>query len=222
VAKNGASQADVVLAAGGIVWRDAPRGRELAVIHRPRYQDWTLPKGKLESGERWQKGARREVREETGFEVELREFAGACGYMTRNAPKVVLFWHMEVVGEPRFQPEDRHEVDGVEWLTVPEAIRKLTHLPEKRLLAEATAPQGPPVPESSGSEVVTSPFRPPQTPEGTVSAKKPAAAAAGTSASPGAANGVARAASRSRRGSDEPQSRRGFLTRVLGSRGKRR
>ena len=221
MAKNGASQADVILAAGGIVWRDAPRGRELALIHRPRYHDWTLPKGKLQPGERWQKGARREVREETGFDVELREFAGACGYMTRNAPKVVLFWHMEVTGECRFAPEDPAEVDGVEWLTVPEALRKLTHVPERRLLAEALAPQGPPSPESASSEVVTSPFRPPQTPTGAVSAKKPVAPAAGATPA-GQANGFARGAGKSRRAPEDAQTRRGFLTRMLGSRGPRR
>jgi 8-oxo-dGTP diphosphatase len=221
VAKNGAARADVILAAGGIVWRNAPRGRELAVIHRPRYQDWTLPKGKLNPGERWQKGARREVREETGFELELGEFAGACGYMTRNAPKVVLYWHMEVVGECRFAPQDRTEVDDIEWLTVPEALRKLTHVRERRMLAEALAPQGPPSPESSTTEVTTSPFRPPQTPDGTVTAKPP------TAAGPGAApllpaDANRRAAKPSRRTPDTPQSRRGFLTRMLGSRGNRR
>ena len=218
MAKNGASQADVVLAAGGIVWRDAPRGRELAVIHRPRYQDWTLPKGKLAAGERWQKGARREVREETGFDVELRDFAGACGYMTRNAPKVVLFWHMELVGEGRFAPEDTSEVDGVEWLTIPEALRRLTHPPERRLLAEATAPQGPPSPETGGSEVVTSPFRAPQTPAGAVATKPPGAASAAASA----ANGSARGTRKQRPARDQAETRRGFLTRVLGARDKRR
>lgn len=221
MAKNDAARADVVLAAGGIVWRDAPRGRELAVIHRPRYQDWTLPKGKLEPGERWQKGARREVHEETGFDLELGEFAGACGYMTRHAPKVVLYWHMKVAGDSRFAPQDRSEVDGIEWLTIPEALRKLTHVRERRMLAEATAPQGPPSPESSSTEVVTSPFRPPQTPEGAVTAKKPIVAVPGATPPP-PADAVRRAAKSSRHAADTPQSRRGFLSRMLGSLGNRR
>ncbi len=210
-----------MLAAGGIVWRDSSRGRELVVIHRPRYDDWTLPKGKLQQGERWQKAARREVREETGFDVELRDFAGACGYMTRNAPKTVLFWHMELVGEPRFEPEDPKEVDAVEWLSVPEAIRKLTHVPEKRLLAEATAPQGPPMPEASGSEVVAPPFRQPQPAPGTVTAKRPVAPGAGAPPT-SQTNDSARASGKLKRSGDDAQSRRGFLTRILGSRDKRR
>lgn len=221
MAKNGGSQADVILAAGGIVWRDAPRGRELAVIHRPRYHDWTLPKGKLATGERWQKAARREVREETGFDVELREYAGACGYMTRSAPKVVLYWHMEVVGECRFKPEDPAEVDAIEWLTIPEALRKLTHPPERRLLAEATAPQGPPSPETGNAEATNSPFRTPRTPSGTVSAKKPGAAN-GSAAGGASAEGDARAKRTRRTRTGAAETRRGFLTRVLGSREKRR
>jgi len=62
---------DVILAAGGLVWRNSPRGREIALVHRPKYDDWTLPKGKLDPGESWQDGAVREVEEETGFDVRL-------------------------------------------------------------------------------------------------------------------------------------------------------
>src|SRR5512139_3933174 len=96
---NDASRSNVILAAGGIVWRDSPRGRQLAVVHRPKYDDWTLPKGKLDPGERWQDGARREVEEETGFRVTLESFAGGCAYLTRRGPKSVLYWNMRLEGE---------------------------------------------------------------------------------------------------------------------------
>ena len=139
MAKRGSSRSDVILAAGGLVWRESPRGRKIAVVHRPKYDDWTLPKGKLDPGESWQDGAVREVAEETGFEVRLGDFAGGCTYLARRAPKVVLFWHMEVEGEPRFAPEDPGEVDGLEWLSVAEAQRRLSYTHERRVLAESVA-----------------------------------------------------------------------------------
>ena len=86
--KNG--NGDVIEAAGGLVWCDFSDGRKLAVVHRPRHRDWTLPKGKLGTGERWQDAALREVQEETGLEVRLERFAGSCSYISRRAPKIVL------------------------------------------------------------------------------------------------------------------------------------
>lgn len=140
MAKRDASLSDVVLAAGGLVWRDSPqRGRQIAVVHRPKYDDWTLPKGKLDPGERWQDAAVREVEEETGFEVRLGAFAGGSTHLTGRAPKVVLYWHMEVDGESRFAPENPAEVDALEWLSVNDARRRLTYERERRVLAESTA-----------------------------------------------------------------------------------
>ena len=135
--KSGAENGDVIMAAGGIVTRDTSRGREYAIIHRPRHGDWTLPKGKLDPKERWQDAALREIEEETGFEVELGEFAGSCSYMTRNAPKIVLFWHMPLVGEPRFQPDDPDEVDQLVWLPLEKALERLSYDRERRVLFDA-------------------------------------------------------------------------------------
>ena len=137
--RKDAARGDVILAAGGLVWRETSRGREIALVHRPKYDDWTLPKGKLDSGERWQDAALREVEEETGLEVKLGEFAGGCTYLTKRAPKIVLFWHMEVEGDTEFAGENLEEVDGLEWLTVDEARKRLTYRRERRVLAEAVA-----------------------------------------------------------------------------------
>ena len=139
MAKKDASLSDVILAAGGLVWRDSPRGREIAVVHRPKYDDWTLPKGKLDPGERWQDAAVREVEEETGFRVRLGDFAGGCTYLARRAPKIVLYWHMEVDGEHAFAPEDPAEVDALEWLSPARARRRLSYGHERAVLMEGTA-----------------------------------------------------------------------------------
>jgi len=133
-----------VRAAGGIVWRGGPGGRRLAVIHRPRRGDWTLPKGKLEAGESFEEAALREVAEETGCEARLGTFAGASLYASRRGPKIVLYWHMTVVWEG---PATAREVDEVLWLTPGEALRKLDHERDRRLLRSALAepkrPQAP-------------------------------------------------------------------------------
>lgn len=129
-----ASRKDVILAAGGLVWRDAPRGRELAVVHRPVYRDWTLPKGKLDPGERWQEAALREVREETGFKCDLGTFAGGATYLTARGPKAVLYWHMTVTGPQKFAPHDPEEVDALDWLLPKDAWSRLTYEHDRHLL----------------------------------------------------------------------------------------
>ena len=93
---------DEIQAAGGVVMRD---GR-VAVVHRPRYDDWSLPKGKLDAGETFEQAALREVWEETG----LRCAAGAraarrCSYEVRDRPKVVRYWLMAV--ESRIRASSR-------------------------------------------------------------------------------------------------------------------
>ncbi len=124
----------VIRAAGGIVWwRDSELWR-VAVIHRPKHQDWSLPKGKLDMWESWEEAAIREVREETGCEIRLGAFAGLTSYLAQGRPKVVLFWNMERIGDCHFEPDG--EVDRVEWLAYGEAIERLDHPSEKELLRE--------------------------------------------------------------------------------------
>ncbi len=131
-----ASAMPIIRAAGGLVWREDPDGgRRLAVVHRPHRKDWSLPKGKLEEGERWEDAAVREVREETGCEARLVSFAGVVHYVPKSTPKVVLFWNMALVREgPLRFPE---EVDELAWLTQKEALRRLDHETERELLLEA-------------------------------------------------------------------------------------
>jgi 8-oxo-dGTP diphosphatase len=125
---------EVIRAAGGIVWWRSGRRLRLALVHRPKYGDWSLPKGKLQAGESWQAAALREVREEIGCEARLMDFAGAVCYLVGGRPKVVLFWNMER-GNGAFEPTP--EVDRVEWLSRRDALAKLQHPAERRLLRES-------------------------------------------------------------------------------------
>ena len=119
-----------VKAAGGVVRRD---GR-IAVVHRPRYDDWSLPKGKLDPGETWEEAALREVREETGLECALGEELSSTRYHDRKGrSKLVRYWLMDPVGG-EFAPND--EVDELRWLTPAEAAALLTYPRDKELAQE--------------------------------------------------------------------------------------
>jgi ADP-ribose pyrophosphatase YjhB (NUDIX family) len=117
--------------AGGLLWRHVSSGYELAIVHRQRYDDWTLPKGHLQEGETWVEAALREVKEETGYEAEILGFAGAISYNTDEGPKVVRFWHMTPTGAASSQLDS--EVDEVVWLSI-EAARKRVQYPLERAL----------------------------------------------------------------------------------------
>jgi 8-oxo-dGTP diphosphatase len=119
-----------VKAAGGVVRRD---GR-IAVVHRPRYDDWSLPKGKLDPGETWEEAALREVREETGLECSLGEELSSTRYHDRKGrSKLVRYWLMAPAGG-EFAPND--EVDELRWLTPSEAVALLTYPRDKELAQE--------------------------------------------------------------------------------------
>lgn len=133
------SEIRLIRAAGGILWRDSERGRELLLVHRKRYDDWSLPKGKLETGERWEAAAVREVVEETGFQVSLDDFAGIVSYVIGGSPKVVLFWNMELDRDAEQRQLDSDgEVDRCEWFTIPDAHERLSYGGERGLLARVT------------------------------------------------------------------------------------
>jgi 8-oxo-dGTP diphosphatase len=121
----------IVAAAGGVVMRDG----EVALVHRPRYDDWTLPKGKLDSGESFEEAALREVEEETGLRATLvRELPGTT-YDVGGRPKVVRYYLMDVEHEGEFVPND--ETDELRWVGLDEALRLLTYDRDRDVLRAA-------------------------------------------------------------------------------------
>jgi polyphosphate kinase len=129
-----------VRAAGGVVLRhlDTDGPAEVLVVHRPRYDDWSLPKGKLDSGESWATAAIREIHEETGVTVRLGRELSTTRYTDRDGrPKTVRWWLATPVdGRPADRPADR-EIDAARWATTSEARALLTYDADVELLDEA-------------------------------------------------------------------------------------
>ncbi|KUH98345.1 NUDIX hydrolase [Mycolicibacterium acapulense] len=127
------SDAETILAAGAVLWRpngnpDAP---EVALIHRPRYDDWSLPKGKVDPGETEPVTAVREVCEETGYTAYLGRRLSSVSYPVEGGKKKVRYWAARMVrGE--FRPND--EVDELKWLPVPAAIKQLDYPHDRKVL----------------------------------------------------------------------------------------
>lgn len=124
---------DVVQAAGGVVWRRTEGGAvEILLVHRPRYDDWTVPKGKLDAGEGHAEGALREVEEETGLRCTLGPELTATSYTDRRGrPKHVRYWAM-APESGAFTPTD--EVDEIRWLGRNEAAVLLTYPRDQAVL----------------------------------------------------------------------------------------
>jgi 8-oxo-dGTP diphosphatase len=132
-----AAGSELVRAAGGVVLRDGAAGVEVAVVHRPRYDDWSLPKGKLDPGESFAAGALREVEEETGLRCELGTELSPARYRdARERPKLVRYWLMSARGGA-FRSND--EVDALEWLPLAEAAERVDYEHDRLLLTEAEA-----------------------------------------------------------------------------------
>jgi 8-oxo-dGTP diphosphatase len=125
----------LIRAAGGVVWREDASGARVAVIHRPKRGDWSLPKGKLDPGERWEEAALREVLEETGCVARLAEFAASTWYVPNRTPKVVLFWNMVLHKDGKLDAGD--EVDEVRWMKPRSALDRLDHENERHVLERA-------------------------------------------------------------------------------------
>jgi 8-oxo-dGTP diphosphatase len=114
----------VVRAAGGVVLRDRDSGPEVLLVHRPAYDDWSLPKGKAERGESDEECALREVEEETGLRCALERELPSTSYTdARGRPKVVRYWTMRAADG---EAAPRAEVDDVRWLSLDEALDALT------------------------------------------------------------------------------------------------
>jgi 8-oxo-dGTP diphosphatase len=124
-----------ILAAGAVLWRRSPvdGGLEVALIHRPRYDDWSLPKGKLKHGESPEAAALREVKEETGQDCVLGPRLPSSYYVVTGRPKHVRYWAAEAAGPfASFIPN--HEVDRMIWLPVTAARHRLTHERDRPLI----------------------------------------------------------------------------------------
>jgi 8-oxo-dGTP pyrophosphatase MutT (NUDIX family)/phosphohistidine phosphatase SixA len=150
---------DLVRAAGAVLWRPGPdggadgdfaaaaehgpenrEGIEVALVHRPRYDDWTFPKGKLKSGEHVLRAVVREVEEETGLTPRLGRRLRSAFYLKDGRPKRVDYWVATVAAEwstDRFVPNE--EVDRLEWLTVEAAAGRLSYPRDVDVLREMAA-----------------------------------------------------------------------------------
>ena len=139
-----------IRAAGGVLWRssaasaEADEVVEVALIHRPRYDDWSFPKGKIASGESEVDGGIREVLEETGYHVRLGRPLGETRYPKEQdglvRPKVVRWWAMEATGGAF---SVTREVDQLRWVTLPEAAELLTRELDRSLLERFVRGPGP-------------------------------------------------------------------------------
>ena len=125
-----------VRAGGGVVHRTNGKAGEYLLVHRPRYDDWTLPKGKLNRREGYLEAALREVREETGVRADQPVRVGSIGYMTdQGNRKVVRWWLMGTEDAGRFTANN--EVDEVAWLSKGKAMRRLDYQADRNVLERA-------------------------------------------------------------------------------------
>ena len=121
--------ARMIEAAGGVVEQDGL----IAVVHRPRYDDWSLPKGKLDKNESSERAALREVQEETGLSCQLIEELDPVSYTdNRGRPKNVRYWRMKVLSGD-FEVND--EVDELRWLAKADALELLSYEHDRELVA---------------------------------------------------------------------------------------
>lgn len=127
-----------IVAGGCLVTRGSGADLEVLLVHRPKYRDWSLPKGKQEPGEHVTITAAREVAEETGVHVALRQPLPGRRYKVGDRPKVVHYWRAELLVDNGLQPNS--EVDKVAWLSVSAAKKQISHPMDAELVALAKEP----------------------------------------------------------------------------------
>ena len=131
------SNAPVDRAAGGVVCHEGA----VLVVHRPRYDDWSLPKGHLDPGESWEEAALREVREETGVRCAITSAPYPVSYLiSSGVPKLVLFYAMVPTKVPKRLAGDPSEVDEVAWWDIADALRALSYESEREACSVLTIP----------------------------------------------------------------------------------
>ena len=136
----------VVRAAGGVVWRRSsaePSTLEVVLVHRPKYDDWSLPKGKREPGETDEQTTLREVDEETGLVCRLGPELPSVRYLDNHGrPKVVRYWAMTVASQTERSPDD--EVDEWRWLPEAEALARLSYERDREVITAVRTVVDPP------------------------------------------------------------------------------
>ena len=128
--------ANIIRAAGAVVWRKRTNGIvEIALVHRPKYDDWSLPKGKVEPGESAIAAGYREVFEETNLETQFGPFLDSVSYFSPDGEKQVDYWAAKYIGdELPFVPNQ--EVDQMKWLELPAATDELTHETDQQVIGK--------------------------------------------------------------------------------------
>jgi 8-oxo-dGTP diphosphatase len=132
----------VIRAAGALLWREIAAGEiEIALVHRPRYDDWSLPKGKIDENETALACAYREVFEETGIKARFTRQLGAVEYEDNGAQKRVKYWVAQALGASDFVANE--EVDQLRWLNPTDSIELATHQSDKEMIERFLEIEGP-------------------------------------------------------------------------------
>ncbi|EPH03325.1 hypothetical protein HMPREF1531_01384 [Propionibacterium sp. oral taxon 192 str. F0372] len=129
---------ELITAAGAVVLREHKHGSRVLVVHRPRYDDWSLPKGKVKPDEYLAVTAVREIAEESGYQIRVTQPLITTGYRVNGHPKQVHWWYGQLI-DPTAEPAAFHgdEVDTAEWWPAERALRDLTCVDDVLVLRSA-------------------------------------------------------------------------------------